>query len=45
MPKTDVDLNYMTHPDGRIAFRDQGEGETILFVHGTPTSSLGRIQY
>jgi len=29
------------HTDGRIHYIDEGQGETILFVHGTPDWSFG----
>jgi haloalkane dehalogenase len=31
--------NYLDTRHGRMHYIDQGEGETILFVHGTPTHS------
>ena len=39
MTQSNSDLKFLDHPDGRLAYRDEGHGETIVFVHGTPTSS------
>ena len=30
---------HVETPDGRVFFRDEGEGPTLVFVHGFPTSS------
>lgn len=32
--------NYIDLPEGRMHYVDEGEGEVILFVHGTPTWSF-----
>ncbi|MFN7877179.1 MAG: alpha/beta fold hydrolase [Pirellula sp.] len=39
MKQSKSDIQFLDHPDGRVAYRDEGYGETIVFVHGTPTSS------
>jgi haloalkane dehalogenase len=39
MTHSNSDINFLDHPDGRLAYRDEGHGEAIVFVHGTPTSS------
>ncbi|XZE32386.1 alpha/beta fold hydrolase [Pirellulaceae bacterium SH501] len=40
MTPNDLGLKHFAHPDGRLAYRDEGKGDVIVFVHGTPTSSL-----
>lgn len=40
MTQSDNGLQFFNHPDGQLAYRDEGQGDTIVFVHGTPTSSL-----
>jgi pimeloyl-ACP methyl ester carboxylesterase len=40
MNQSNSDIKFLNHPDGRLAYRDEGVGETIVYVHGTPTSSL-----
>ncbi len=40
MTQSNAGIKFWDHPDGRLAYRDEGRGETIVFVHGTPTSSL-----
>lgn len=40
MTQSNSEIKFLAHPDGRLAYRDEGHGETIVFVHGTPTSSL-----
>jgi haloalkane dehalogenase len=40
MTQSNSDIKFLDHPDGRLAYRDEGHGETVVFVHGTPTSSL-----
>jgi haloalkane dehalogenase len=40
MTQSNSGIQFWEHPDGRLAYRDEGHGETIVFVHGTPTSSL-----
>lgn len=40
MTQSENGLKFFSTPDGQLAYRDEGQGETILFVHGTPTSSL-----
>ncbi len=39
MTQSNSGIKFLDHPDGRLAYRDEGHGETIVFVHGTPTSS------
>ncbi len=34
------DVRFVTLPQGRIAYRDSGDGDPLLFVHGWPVSSL-----
>jgi pimeloyl-ACP methyl ester carboxylesterase len=40
MTQSNSGIKFLDHPDGRLAYRDEGHGETIVFVHGTPTSSI-----
>ncbi len=40
MTQSNSHVKFLAHPNGRLAYRDEGHGETIVFVHGTPTSSL-----
>lgn len=40
MTQSNSEIKFLAHPDGRLAYRDEGHGSTIVFVHGTPTSSL-----
>jgi pimeloyl-ACP methyl ester carboxylesterase len=40
MTPSDNSLRFLKHPHGKIAYRDEGRGEAVVFVHGTPTSSL-----
>ena len=32
-------LKFYASSDGRIAYRDEGEGDVIVLIHGVPTSS------
>ena len=32
--------NWLELPDGRMHYIDEGEGDVLLFVHGTPTWSF-----
>src|SRR5688572_25896118 len=34
------DSHYLTLPDGNLHYIDEGQGEAILFVHGTPAWSF-----
>jgi pimeloyl-ACP methyl ester carboxylesterase len=40
MTQSNSHIKFFNHPHGQLAYRDEGNGETIVFVHGTPTSSL-----
>jgi pimeloyl-ACP methyl ester carboxylesterase len=40
MTRSDSGVRFLEHPHGRIAYRDVGQGQPVVFVHGTPTSSL-----
>jgi haloalkane dehalogenase len=33
------DQRFLIHHNYRLAFKDEGQGEVIIFVHGTPSSS------
>ena len=34
------DVRFVSLPQGRIAYRESGSGDPLVFVHGWPVSSL-----
>ena len=37
---SDQDVRSVTLPQGRVAYRESGDGDPLLFIHGWPVSSL-----
>ena len=38
-------IKYVSVLDSRMAYREMGQGDPIIFLHGNPTSSFHVAQY